>query len=223
MPLLTLQPINQTEVLRYLGIKESVDEAFLQRLHRCEEKLCRTARPAFHYRVYPLETKENQLFAGDFPLIGTDIQDLFQTCSHVIFLAATLSTATDQLIDRAAISDMTDSMIYNALACAAVEQVCNRAEAMIHESLSQYYFTWRFSPGYGDFPLSLQSKLLEHLDAQRRLGITVTPEHILIPKKTVTALMGMADHPLPHKQSGCLTCNMRDRCTFRKNGDSCHY
>lgn len=69
----------------------------------------------------------------------------------------------------------------DALASAGIEQVCNRAEECFREQLPEVYFTWRFSPGYGDLPLALQPEILQLLDAQKRLGLTVTPEHILIP------------------------------------------
>lgn len=91
---------------------------------------------------------------------------------------------------------MTRSLAMDALASAGIEQVCNRAEECFREQLPDTYFTWRFSPGYGDLPLSLQPEILRLLDLEKRLGLTVTAEHILIPRKSVTAIVGLADRPL---------------------------
>ena len=139
----------------------------------------------------------------------------------MLLMAATLSGAADQLIHRAGVSDMTSSLAMDALASAAIEQVCNRAEEHFRERLPDVYFTWRYSPGYGDLPLSLQPQMLQLLDAQKHLGLTVTPEHILIPRKSVTALIGLSAHPLKKGARGCATCRMRETCAFRKGGAHC--
>ena len=64
-------------------------------------------------------------------------------------------------------------------------------------------------------------QMLQLLDAQKHLGLTVTPEHILIPRKSVTALIGLSAHPLKKGARGCATCRMRETCAFRKGGAHC--
>ena len=49
----------------------------------------------------------------------------------------------------------------------------------------------RFSPGYGDVPLSLQRDVLAVLDAQRKLGITLSDTFFMTPCKSVTAFVGI--------------------------------
>lgn len=53
------------------------------------------------------------------------------------------------------------------------------------------YFRPRFSPGYGDLPLALQPDLLNFLNAQRWVGITVGKTLLMSPMKSVTAIMGI--------------------------------
>lgn len=53
------------------------------------------------------------------------------------------------------------------------------------------YFRPRFSPGYGDLPLALQPDLLNFLNAQRWVGITVGETLLMSPMKSVTAIMGI--------------------------------
>ena len=65
------------------------------------------------------------------------------------------------------------------------------------------------------------AQMLQLLDAQKHLGLTVTPEHILIPRKSVTALIGLSAHPLKKGARGCATCRMRETCAFRKGGAHC--
>ena len=42
-------------------------------------------------------------------------------------------------------------------------------------------------------PLSVQPALLDALDAQNTLGITLTPQLWMVPQKSVTALMGLKE------------------------------
>ena len=81
--------------------------------------------------------------------------------------------------------------------------------------------TDRFSPGYGDLPLDLQPALCAALDAQRRLGLTVTDSLLLNPVKSVTAVIGLSPTPQPARIRGCGYCNFRENCQFRKEGTTC--
>ena len=83
------------------------------------------------------------------------------------------------------------------------------------------YLTDRFSPGYGDLPLSLQPGLCAVLDAERRVGIHVTSSFLMNPGKSVTAVIGLADKPQMARIRGCAWCVMRNTCTLRKGGKSC--
>ena len=51
--------------------------------------------------------------------------------------------------------------------------------------------TRRFSPGYGDMPIEIQVDILQLLDASRRLGMVLTESNLMIPTKSITALIGM--------------------------------
>ena len=83
------------------------------------------------------------------------------------------------------------------------------------------HFPFRYSPGYGDLPLSLQGDLLSLLDAPRRVGLTASASHILIPRKSVTAFLGVADNPIEQTIRSCLGCPAREGCQYRKAGGHC--
>lgn len=85
----------------------------------------------------------------------------------------------------------------------------------------QIYVTSRFSPGYGDYPLTEQSRIIGCLDAQRQIGLHVTADSLMIPGKSVTALMGIADHPVTGRLATCNECVLKEKCTLRKEGKFC--
>ena len=81
--------------------------------------------------------------------------------------------------------------------------------------------TWRFSPGYGDLPLETQGDFLRTVDAEKRLGVTLSPGGLCIPTKTVTAVIGLSDSPVSKGKRGCAICRMAKTCQFRKKGEHC--
>lgn len=83
------------------------------------------------------------------------------------------------------------------------------------------YMTSRFSPGYGDYPLTEQSRIVGYLDAQRQIGLHVTADSLMIPGKSITALIGIADHPVTGRLATCNECVLKEKCTLRKEGKFC--
>ena len=83
------------------------------------------------------------------------------------------------------------------------------------------YFPFRFSPGYGDLPITLQNQLLDLLDAPRRVGLTASASHILIPRKSVTAILGVSDRPVAQGARSCVSCPAWAGCQYQKAGGHC--
>ena len=219
----TLTHIDRSQALRYLGYgTHAPDDATARRLEACEARLMSLMRPQYIYRVFPLEYVQGQpsLTGCRLPLEGKDIAAHLSGCSHGALLAATLSASVDQCLRQAQATDMTDALLYDALASAAIEQVCDAAAEALHRAMPALYQTWRFSPGYGDFPLAVQPVLLDVLDAPKRIGLCATDSCLLTPAKSVTALIGLSETEPPKRLRGCATCSMRDRCAYR---GSCAY
>jgi len=49
----------------------------------------------------------------------------------------------------------------------------------------------RFSPGYGDLPLDYQRTLLSVLDTSRKIGVSLTDSLLMVPSKSVSAIVGV--------------------------------
>ena len=220
---MTLEKIDREEAFRYMGHKGSVPESMNALADECERRLLAETMPKFVYSVYDIEHTENGVAVCGTKLVleGNDIAAHLQGCGRCVLFAATLGAGADAVIRGYESGAMEKAVIADCLASAAIEQVCDRAESEIHERLPDMRFTWRFSPGYGDLPLAVQHELLAVLDAQKRIGLTVTDRLILIPRKSVTAVIGVSEHEIPKGRRGCAVCGMKDRCAFRKNGTHC--
>ena len=70
-------------------------------------------------------------------------------------------------------------------------------------------------------PLSAQPVLLATLDAQRRLGITLSKSLLMTPTKSVTAVVGLFGEPQPSSHASCADCLCRDFCRILRTGRPC--
>ena len=204
---------------------DTVDEVLTTQVDKCEKELLDIIRPTYTHKIFLLERTENGILLSGTNLLltGEAVKEHLRGCHSAIVMAVTLSGYADNYIRRAEISDMAQALIADCLCTAAVEQVCDIAEAEITASLPENsHTTWRFSPGYGDLPLEIQPNLLRVLNAEKLIGLTINDSLIMLPRKSVTALIGISDKPIENRRRGCAICNMRDTCNFRKRGNRCN-
>ena len=116
---------------------------------------------------------------------------------------------------------MARALLTDACGNAWVEAGCDAAEQEIAARLPGAFLTDRFSPGYGDLPLELQTGLCAALDVQRTLGVCVTDSLLMNPCKSVTAVIGVSDRPQMARVRGCRYCTMNETCQLRKGGNTC--
>ncbi len=212
--MIQLEKLNRNEAVRYLGGSGiSLNYRMDRLMDECESKILESASPKYLY--IEKDIKDFDLWQGK------DIKNHLAGCEKVIVMCATVGAEVDRLIRINQISDMAKAVVLDSFASVAVEQVCSKFDDVIAEKYKGYYQTFRFSPGYGDYPIELQKSIISMLDAPRKIGLTVNENCLLIPTKSVTAVMGLSSNPIERKKRGCAICNMRDRCKFRRNGEHC--
>ena len=201
------------QALRYLGIStEEPDSATRALLRRAE----RTLRAAAGPRAVAVRAARDDISPY---LQGNDILRHLEGCGSCVLLACTLGARVDAALRAAGASDMAYAVVLDALASVAAdaaEQTLRNEEREEGQLL-----TGRFSPGYGDYPIAVQNDLLRLLDAPRKIGLCATPAHLLTPRKSVTAVLGVAGHPVTGRRAGCANCALRERCAYRKEGKTC--
>ena len=214
--MITLQSINKTEAVRYLGgAGVAPNNAINALLDDCERELLSVIDAKYLFRIIDLPCAEM--------LQGQDIQRHLAGCRRAIVLCATLGAGVDRLLRVSQIADMSRAVVLDSLATAAIEQVCDEAEKRIAGQVTEPYFTFRFSPGYGDYPLETQKQLLRLLDAPRKIGLSLNESLLLTPVKSVTAVIGLSDQPIPRRKRGCAICSLREPCAYRRKGTHCGF
>lgn len=229
-----IDAVDRTEVLRYLGYRgQEVTPELESRMDDVVEHCIELARPAGCVRVFDVagtgETDdgrfEMRLAGTALTLVGESMRRHMDGAIAVGVLAVTLGMVVEREIRWYSVTgDSLDGVIFDAAAIALVERAADAAEASIVRVASDrgLYTNSRFSPGYGDMPMETQPVLLATLDAQRRLGITLTSTLLMVPTKSVTAVVGMFREPQRSTRRTCSGCPCYDFCTIRPTGRTCH-
>ena len=217
-----IDSIDKKEALRYLGIKGEPDKKTTELISVYEKELLKVIEPKFIFERFETAEISDGVDVGKDSLFlpGNGIKNHLAGCKSAVLLCATLGQGVDKLIRQLQISDMTKAVIVDALASAAIEQVCDYAEKEIKDNVKGYYLTSRFSPGYDDLPLDIQKEFLSLLSAQKRIGLCVTDSMLLTPKKSVTAIIGLSEKEADNHRS-CENCNLKETCKYRKDNNHC--
>lgn len=210
------------EALRYLGIQSDPGSEARGRLEALAGELRERIMPRHVLRVLDICRDGDGLTLGHaVPLPGNMARAMLRDCERAALLVCTLGTSFDARMRTEQARDMAGAVMLDALGSALVEAGCDEAERELAARFPGLYLTDRFSPGYGDLPLSLQPDVIEATDAARRLGVQVTESCLINPQKTVTAVIGIADRPQPARVRGCARCPMQGDCEYRKGGTTC--
>ncbi|MBE6557011.1 MAG: Vitamin B12 dependent methionine synthase activation subunit [Ruminococcaceae bacterium] len=181
----------QSHVLRYLGYGEGqADSTVLSQLKAAYAELCRYAEPRAVYSRLPLSSPEaDTLLIGSLEWHSRDLCRCLSDCREVLVLAATLGAGVDRLIARTSVLSPATAVITDALASDMIECVCDRLCQTFSEDGMR--LRPRYSPGYGDLPLSVQGELLSLLSAPTRIGLSVNHASMMTPTKSVSAIVGI--------------------------------
>ena len=211
------------EALRYLGVRGEPDAELLRTMSALAERLAARVTPKYVYRVFPVSpTGDGVVLEGaGLTLPGELAVKTLAECSQAAVFLCTLGAGFETLFRAEQARGLDRAVMLDALGSAYVETGCDAAEAEIAARFPGQYLTDRFSPGYGDLPLSLQREVCALLDARRRLGVQVTDSLLMNPVKSVTAVVGIAAAPQPARIRGCGVCPLRERCAYRKGGMTC--
>ena len=188
---------DRSEIYRYLGCgREPPGGQVRAAVERCVGELRAVSKPCALLEDYELRLPgDGRICFGGLLVRSRSLEKNLAGCGHVTVMAATLGVGPDRLIARASVGRVSDMVIFQAAAAAMIEAFCDmicgglRREAEAAGSVLRP----RFSPGYGDFPLEFQADLFRALDIPKRIGVTLTESFLMVPSKSVTALIGRAE------------------------------
>ena len=191
-------PVNRREILRYAGCREEtadiaalLDGCFAEAEHVLTYSVC--------WAEFPVPEQ----------IVSRDLRRNLSDCSSVIAFAATVGIGIDRLIARYSRIAPSKAVMMQAIGAERIESLCDAFQRDIG------CLRPRFSPGYGDLPLSAQSHIFRALDCPRRIGLSLNDSMLMSPGKSVTALIGVGEVDGDCVRHDCAACKLPD-CRFRR-------
>lgn len=220
---------NKQEALRYLGAapgdKEAgvaVDLAFL--------KLRNELQPRYTAACFPcrvetglIEVDTGAGAAATVKFLSRNLARHLQGCRELFIFGATLGIKVDIALRGLLLNSTLAGAAAQAAAAALIETYCDDCCAQLEAQLpGGQILVSRFSPGYGDWPLTEQKKLFPLLAGAGKIGLTLTDGCMMAPVKSVTAIIGIRTGKEPTyinmpalTKNKCASCENLT-CAFRR-------
>ena len=209
------------EICRYLGYGSRIpDPCILSEIEEAEKLLLPLISKKEIHRTFPLASADDgSVRIGDAPAPGKALSRVLTGCEQAVLMAATIGFAPDRLAKRAAAAGkMSRALVIGAVGSALIEEWCDEVQEMIREEAASYglFIRPRFSPGYGDFSIHFQKDLFRMLEVSKYTGITLTGQGMMLPEKSVTAVIGLTRSDSRCPPAGCESCSRSADCRFRR-------
>ncbi|MBE6674904.1 MAG: Vitamin B12 dependent methionine synthase activation subunit [Ruminococcaceae bacterium] len=179
--------VNKSEVMRYLGVKE-MDDGTQQLYNQGVDDAFDAANPRAIYTKTRIIVSENTVDFGFMTVKSEKLAKNLSGCNEAYIFCATLGIGLDRHFERLNKTSPARAMVFSAIGSSLVESLCD----YVNNALSEGKDTRpRFSCGYGDFCIEHQKDILVALEAEKRLGIYLTSSYMMVPVKSVTAIIGI--------------------------------
>lgn len=214
---------DRKEILRYLGYRgQEIEEQTEQMIEETAEELERGSLPKSVYREYECKVAEDTVTLGGLEIKSRNLAVNLKGCERAILLAATIGRGADFMIKKYSVSNIAKAAVVQAAGAAYIERYVDEVQETVREDAKKrgLYLRPRFSPGYGDFDLEYQKDIFQMLECSKRIGVTLTEGNLMMPSKSVTAVIGLTTKERESCQmEKCSLCAKTD-CEFRIHGSS---
>ena len=182
-------PVDVREVARYAGCR-ALTPAVEQTVNICLAEV----QPALHntvvYAECPVTVQGGGVDFGAFFVPSTSLIKALDGCKTAVWFAATVGLELDRLITRYGITAPSKALILQSIGAERIESLCDTFVDFLSSHTGKTVRP-RFSPGYGDCPLSTQYEVFRLLDCPRKIGLSLNQSLLMSPTKSVTAVVGL--------------------------------
>lgn len=163
------------------------------------------------YKIMEGKVEKNLLKLGEENLhIGQKIAQIMNKGAYFAVFAVTAGEEFESYLKSFSKNqDALDNYILNAIGNQMVEKAENLLELKLEEKMKGIPHTQRFSPGYCQWPLSDQEKILTLLN--HPCGIQLSDYYFMIPTKSITGIIGFGKD-VKTEISECNVCELRTTC-----------
>lgn len=179
--------VNKREAMRYLGVK-ACDDTFDTMYNECLKEVQKASSPKAVYLCADIKISDSTVDFGFMRVNSVGLAKNLDGCSQAYVFCATLGIGMDRQYERLSRISQAKATVFSAVGSAMAESLCDYVNGELGEGIETKP---RFSCGYGDFCIKHQEEILNALEAQKRLGVCLTDSCMMVPVKTVTAIIGI--------------------------------
>lgn len=187
--------IEEEEVLRYLGYtKGRITPEDLTMVGSILPEVQPILAGKGCYGRFPVQLKEeNEIVLPYGTIKSRDLTRNLQDCREIYMFAVTIGLAFDRLLAKERLRSMAKASILQGIGAAAVEAVCDALNEQIRQEVlgEGKKVKPRYSPGFGDYTLDQQKGFFQILNPSKQIGVSLKENLIMVPEKSVTALIGV--------------------------------
>ena len=159
---------DKNEVLRYLGYNgQEISDTISEMIDKTSAEAEKAVTPRYCAVESPISRSADGIRVNSCGMLlcGSDITEHLKGCESVILFAASIGADIERRIRIYEAQDLTRAIIMDCCGSSLIESYCDLVCGSIAERLTErgLFPTSRFSPGYGDLPLSLQPEFLRAL------------------------------------------------------------
>ena len=213
--------MDRGEVCRFLGyqkdkgpnstISSLIDEG-MDQAYALIEPMC------FYHLADIRRIRYHRIFMEDSLIITSEVlSQVLSRCEQVAIFVANIGRCLEESVSqlmneghmlKAAILDAIGSEAAEKTACYFQDEIREFANSTGAET------TLRYSPGYCDWDITQQRVIFEAMDSAP-MGVTLTEECLMVPRKSVSGVIGLGQFERSVAFSPCLLCDKWD-CSSRR-------
>ncbi len=184
--------IKKSEILRYMG-QRCEDERIDRIIDSLVGDAKKSSRPKACFVLKDLRIEGEKIHIADMEIKSKSLMKNLSGCEMAILIVFTLGTDTDRFIESNLTASSVQGVCADAISTALCEEYADRLCGELEEYFKKDGFTLmpRFSAGYGDFGLEYQKDFIRCTEAMKRCGVSVTDALMLVPTKSVSAIIGL--------------------------------
>lgn len=207
---------DRSEILRYAACRQEPSSEMNDVLESCLSEIKGKLSCQVCFCVFPIWHDGEELDLSFMRTSSADLARKLQGSEKIVLFGATVGLGIDRLIARYGHISPAKALFFQAIGAERIESVCNLFCADIQREYAAcgYQTGPRFSPGYGDFPLSAQRDIFRVLDCSRKIGLSLNSSLLMSPSKSVTAIIGLSRERICGDRRCCGDCG-QENCEFR--------
>ena len=218
-----IQPaIENDELAKLLGgqKKKSLPKSISKKVETARQKLNNLIKPSVQYRILKPSVMDNDVVQLDETVEFTSakLAKSLKNAEKIVCFVGTIGTGVEDEVNRLLNKQrLADAYILDAMASVAVENMIDRFQDLMENRLSaeEMTVTFRFSPGYCDWPVTQQKELFNLFDI-KEIEVELLDSCLMKPRKSVSGVFGITSQD-SESYNPCRDCPTRSCESRRRN------